>query len=92
MAAAQAAHSDVAFVFVNAGEAPDAVRRYLAAAGLRLPNVLLDAPRALAPAVGAAGYPTTLFYDRHGMLAGRHMGELSRAALDEQLEALIRTP
>jgi thiol-disulfide isomerase/thioredoxin len=92
MAAAQAAHPDVAFVFVNAGEAPDTVRRYLAAGGLRLPNVLLDGPRALAPAVGAAGYPTTLFYDRRGMLAGRYMGELSRAALDEQLEALIKTP
>jgi thiol-disulfide isomerase/thioredoxin len=88
MAAAQAANPDVAFVFVNAGEASGVVRRYLEAGGLTLPNVLLDGQRALAQAVGAAGYPTTLFYDRHGMLAARHMGELSRAALEEQLAAL----
>lgn len=92
MAAAQAAAPDVAFVFVNAGEEPAAVRRYLDAEGLALPNVLLDAPRALAPAVGAVGYPTTLFYDRHGMLAARHMGELSRATLDEQLGMLRKAP
>jgi thiol-disulfide isomerase/thioredoxin len=92
MAAAQAAMPDVAFVFVNAGEEPEAVRRYLAAQGLALPNVLLDGSRTLAPAVGAVGYPTTLFYDRHGMLAGRHMGELSRAALDEQLSGLRKAP
>ncbi|WP_227496454.1 TlpA disulfide reductase family protein [Massilia litorea] len=92
MAAAQAASPDVAFVFVNAGEEPDTVRRYLAAQGLSMPNLLLDGPRALAPAVGAAGYPTTLFYDRRGMLAGRHLGELSRAALDEQLSGLRKAP
>jgi thiol-disulfide isomerase/thioredoxin len=92
MAAAQAANPDIAFVFVNAGEEPEAVRAYLAAGGLRMPNVLLDAPRALAGAVGAVGYPTTLFYDRHGLLAARHMGELSRAGLDEQMKALRTTP
>jgi thiol-disulfide isomerase/thioredoxin len=88
MAAAQAANPDVAFVFVNAGEEREAVRRYLDAGGLGMPNVLLDGPRAVASALGAVGYPTTLFYDRRGMLAGRHMGELSRAGLDEQLSGL----
>lgn len=88
MAAAQRANPDLAFVFVNAGEDAQAVRRYLEAAGLQLPNVLLDARRALGPAVGAAGYPTTLFYDRQGVLAARHMGELSRPTLDEQLANL----
>jgi thiol-disulfide isomerase/thioredoxin len=92
MAAAQTANPDVAFVFVNAGEEPGAVRAYLEAGGLTMPNVLLDGPRALAGAVGAVGYPTTLFYDRHGMLAARHMGELSRAGLDEQMKALRETP
>jgi thiol-disulfide isomerase/thioredoxin len=92
LAAAQAANPDVAFVFVNAGEAPEAVRRYLDAGGLSMPNVLLDKRRTLAPAVSAVGYPTTLFYDRRGMLAGRHLGELSRAGLDEQLETLRKMP
>jgi thiol-disulfide isomerase/thioredoxin len=88
MAAAQAANPDVAFVFVNAGEEPDAVRRYLDAGGLTTPNVLPDGQRALAGAVGAVGYPTTLFYDRHGILAARHMGELSRAGLEDQVATL----
>jgi thiol-disulfide isomerase/thioredoxin len=88
MAAAQAANPDVTFVFVNAGEEKAAVRRYLADGALHMQNVLLDGPRKLAPAVAAVGYPTTLFYDRNGMLAARHMGEISRAGLEEQLAGL----
>jgi thiol-disulfide isomerase/thioredoxin len=92
MAAAQAANPDVTFVFVNAGEEEAAVRRYLADGSLRMRNVLLDGPRRLAPAVAAVGYPTTLFYDRHGMLVARHMGELSRAGLEDQLAGLRSVP
>ena len=92
MAAAQAANADIVFVFANAGEQPGAVHAYLEAGGLKLPNVLLDRTLVLARAVGAAGYPTTLFYDRHGMLAARHMGEVSRAGLDEQMKALRARP
>ena len=92
MAAAQAANPDVAFVFVNAGEEPAAVRRYLDEHGLQLPNVVLDSRRGTARAMGAVGYPTTLFFDRRGLLAARHMGELSRAGLDERLAALRSAP
>ena len=92
LGAAQAANPDVAFVFVNVGEDAATVRRYLDRAGVAPQNVLLDGGRTAARALNALGYPTTLFYDRRGMLAGRHMGELSRAAVDEQLSKLRDAP
>ncbi|WP_313705809.1 TlpA disulfide reductase family protein [Massilia sp.] len=88
LGAAQAAHPEVAFVFVNQAEDAATVARYLDGAGLELANVLIDPIRSLARATDVKGYPTTLFYDRHGRLAARHMGELSPAQLRERLEAL----
>jgi thiol-disulfide isomerase/thioredoxin len=88
LSAAQAAHPEAIFLFVNSGEDAAVVRRYLAEAGVAPANVLLDAPRAAARTLDVVGYPTTLFYDRQGKLAARHMGELSRAGVDEQLARL----
>ncbi len=88
LAAAQARHPDVAFVFVNQGEGADAVRRYLATEGLALDRVLLDRPSALGPALGSGGLPTTVFFDAQGRHAGAHMGVLNRAALDARVQAL----
>jgi hypothetical protein len=39
---------------------------------------------------GAAGFPTTLFYDARGVLQFRHVGELSEATLREKLRVLGR--
>jgi thiol-disulfide isomerase/thioredoxin len=88
MAAAQAANPDVHFIFVNTGEKAQAVRSYLETGKIEIRNVVLDGPHITARTVGAVGYPTTLFYDRHGMLAARHAGEISRAGLEEQMKAL----
>ena len=88
LGAAQAANTDVAFVFVNQAEDAAAVSRYLEGERLQLANVLLDPAKALARATGVMGYPTTLFYDRHGKLVARHMGELSPAQLQERLADL----
>jgi thiol-disulfide isomerase/thioredoxin len=88
LAAAQAANPDAVFVFLNVGEEAGAVRRYLKEAGLAPQNVLLDGKRTAARSLNVGGYPTTLFYDRRGMLAARHMGEISRAGVDEQLGKL----
>ena len=88
LSAAQAAHPEAIFLFVNVGEDSATVQRYLAQAGLAPQNVVLDPLRTAARALDVAGYPTTLFYDRHGIQAARHMGELSRAGVDEQLAAL----
>jgi thiol-disulfide isomerase/thioredoxin len=88
LAAAQAAHPEAVFLFVNVGEDSATVRRYLAQAGLAPKNVMLDPLLGAARALGVGGYPTTLFYDRRGVQAARHLGELSRAGVDERLGAL----
>ena len=88
LGAAQAAHPDIAFVFVNQAEAPAAIARYLDGEGLKLDNLLIDPLGALARATEVKGYPTTLFYDKQGKLVARHMGELSPAQLQERMEAL----
>lgn len=88
LASAQAAHPGVAFVFANQGETATAVRAYLARAGLRLDNVLLDGATALARETASPGLPTTLFFDARGRLVDRRMGELSPATLAQRLETL----
>ena len=88
LGAAQAANPGVAFVFVNQGEDRAAVGRYLDGERLGLKDVVLDPARQVARAAQAVGYPTTLFYDAQGRLVARHMGELSRAQLNERLDAL----
>lgn len=85
---AQAAHPDVAFVFVNQAEEASTIAAYLDNEGLKLGNLLIDPTRALARALSVKGYPTTLFYDKHGKLVARHMGELSPAQLRERMAAL----
>ena len=88
LAAAQRAHPEVAFVFVNQGESAEAVARFLAAQGLRMQNVVLDPAARLAAHTGSPGYPATLFYDARAVLRARHVGELSEATLRDRLAAL----
>jgi thiol-disulfide isomerase/thioredoxin len=88
LAAAQRAHPDVAFVFVNQGESAAAVARFLAAQGLRMENVVLDPAANLAARTSSPGYPATLFYGPDARLVARHTGELSEATLRERLASL----
>lgn len=88
----QRAHPEMAFVFVNQGEAAAIVNHYLAAQGLQTQNVLLDPAKQLSSRTASSGYPTTLFYDAKGRLSLRHMGELSRATLEEKIERLQKLP
>ncbi len=88
LAAAQAAHPDTLFLFVNQGEAAEAVSRFLEGQGLALDNVLLDSGNRLGQRVGSTALPTTLFYDASGRQVGSHLGELSRASLARALESL----
>lgn len=92
LSAAQRAHPEIHFVFVNQGESAETVRRYLAANGLQMSNVVLDPSKQVSSRTGSSGYPTTLFYDAHGRLSARHMGELSNATLDEKINLLIKKP
>ncbi len=79
--AAQRSNPKVEFVFVNQGETVSAVKDYLARHHLELDNVLLDRARTLSQASGAAGLPTTLFFDADGQLVDMKMGEISHAGL-----------
>jgi thiol-disulfide isomerase/thioredoxin len=88
LARAQAAHPEVAFVFANQGEAAEAVKAYLATQRPVVRNVVLDGSSALARSTGAAGLPTTLFFNARGELVDRRMGELSPASLAQGLQSL----
>lgn len=84
----QARYKNVVFVFANQGESADAVRTYLDKEHLVLDNVLLDSDRNLGSQTGSRAMPTTLFFDEHGMLVDRRIGELSAATLAQRIEAL----
>ena len=88
LAAAQAAHPEVVFVFVNQAEAPERVEGFLVGQRLALQNVLLDPGGALARAVGSRAMPTTLFYDGQGRLRETYLGALSEASLAAKLARL----
>jgi thiol-disulfide isomerase/thioredoxin len=88
LAAAQARHPGVVFVFVNQGESAEVVRRYLDTERLNLATVLLDPASQLGPALGSSGLPTTVFFDRQGQRTDAHLGALNSAALAAKLAPL----
>jgi thiol-disulfide isomerase/thioredoxin len=88
LAQAQAGNGRIDLVFVNQGEARTTVDDYLDSHGIHIANSMLDPGLAVARAVGAAGYPTTLFYDARGRLLARHLGPFSRATFEAALEQL----
>ena len=88
LAEAQRDNPQLTVLFVNQGEGPAVVSRYLETQALALDNVLLDSGGHLGQHVGSMALPTTLFYDDEGRQAGSHLGELSRASLARALEVL----
>jgi thiol-disulfide isomerase/thioredoxin len=83
--AAQLAHPEVSFVFVNQGETPAEIRAYLGKQAVVLDNIVLDARPGLAKVFGAKALPSTFFFDAKGVLTERRVGELSAATLSEHL-------
>lgn len=86
--AAQMQHSSVSFVFVNQGEEATVAQRFLKSQGVNIENVFYDPASRLSRASGAAGLPTTLFFDATGKLVASHMGELTPASLTHYLQIL----
>lgn len=86
LAEAQARHPGVTFVFANQGEGAPVVREFLRGGVTVLRNVVLDPASSVSRATGARGLPTTLFFDAQGGLIDVHMGELTRAGLEQKLE------
>ena len=83
--AAQLAHPEMTFVFVNQGEAPAVIREYLRRQALVLDNVVLDNQPGMASHLGSRALPSTFFFDQDGKLVGRRVGELSAATLSERM-------
>lgn len=90
LADAQAREKDIDFIFVNQGEPAESVRLYLAEQTFRLDQVYLDEQGEWSRKMGAAGMPTTLFFDGDGKLVGSHTGELSRESLTHALKRYFR--
>ena len=88
LAAAQEAHAEVQFVFLNQGETLDEVQGFVARERLMLDNVLLDGDAAASTALGVQAYPSTLFFDAEGRLRELHLGELTAAGLEHKLRRL----
>ena len=86
LAQAQADHPELQFVFVEQGEPPEEVARWIGAHGLALRNVALDPQRQAGAALGQRAFPTTYFFDARGKLAGDRIGELSLATLTDHLQ------
>jgi thiol-disulfide isomerase/thioredoxin len=89
---AQSEHADLHVVFVDQGETPEQVTRFLGAQGLPLRNVLLDPALSAGAAFGQRALPTTLFFDAGGRLVATRVGALSAATLAEHLAALKAAP
>jgi thiol-disulfide isomerase/thioredoxin len=87
---AQEQHREINFVFLNQGEEPGLVSRWLSSQRLPLRNVLLDPKRHASAAFQQQGYPTTLFFNAKGELVSSRIGELSAATLSQKLSALAR--
>jgi thiol-disulfide isomerase/thioredoxin len=88
---AQATNHDVDIVFINQGEAPGQVIRYLQDQGLDLHNVLLDAAGTAGRAFNQQALPATLFFDARGHLVSARTGALSEATLAAGLAELRST-
>lgn len=87
MADVARSRSDASFIFVNQGEAADAVRRYLTKEGIVLENhILLDSLGQFSRHYTTPGLPATLFIGGDGTLRSVHMGEISREALIAGIE------
>ncbi len=91
-AKAQSLRPDVAFVFANQGEAAELAKRFLGTLAIPLEAAVLDPNWSLAQAVGTKSLPTTLFVDAQGRIVHTHVGQLSRAALLVQVNALKASP
>lgn len=88
MLADVAAKSDIPILLANQGENRQAVADYLLASGISPRSVVLDADMGLMEAVDNGVLPTTIFVDAAGRVVSTHVGEISRAALADQLQQL----
>lgn len=87
LAQAQGQYPEVQFVFVNQGEAPQTIAQFLQSQRLALDPVVLDGKGELARHYGQTGLPLTLFFDAQGRLVSSRVGVMSKASLQQRIEA-----
>lgn len=92
LAETASSREDIAFIFVNVGEGAETIRSYLDAEKLTLDHILLDQGRHIPRHYGTIGMPVTLFLRADGTLASMHMGEISREALNANMERISAKP
>ena len=86
--AAQKAHPEIRFVWVNQGEKPEVVLRYIQQIGMSPSDVLLDGDGSLSRMVQQRALPTTLFFNAQGKQVAVRSGELSTATLTQHIEQI----
>ena len=90
MLAHEAKTSAVPILLIDQGELPEKVRTFLTENGIDNSHVLIDERGATSSALHAQAFPTTVFINADGMIVKRHMGEISRAALQAGTAALLK--
>ncbi|HEY9091357.1 TlpA disulfide reductase family protein [Parasphingorhabdus sp.] len=88
MLADVAASSDVPILLVNQAEPAEQVERYLTEANIASDAIALDQDGELMRILEGGALPTTLFIDERGDIVATHLGEISRAALLDQISQL----
>lgn len=78
----------ITFAFASQREPAQRVALFIAAEGLRLPNVVLDTDGRLGRRYAGFGLPTTLFIRPDGTVQGVHVGEIPRDRLEAGIAAL----
>lgn len=82
---AQQDYPDVNVVFINQGEPVKTIRRFMDQHALSLQNVVLDPRSETSVMLKQRGMPSTLFFDKNGVLVDTRLGELSQATLMQRL-------
>lgn len=86
LANAQQHATKIDFILVNQGESAEDILSYVNQQAFALEHLYLDQSGVWAERLGAAGMPTTLFFDAGGNLVGSHTGELSLESLQHALK------
>jgi thiol-disulfide isomerase/thioredoxin len=74
-------------VLVDEGDGRDAALKFLSDVGITQ-DALLDSDLAVGRQYGAIAYPTTVFVNADGTIAGRQIGQLDERVLTAQLATL----
>lgn len=78
---------DVAFLGIDHLDQRDNAERFIDEMDIRFPTIY-DVGGDFALTIGARGMPTTVVFDTSGVIVGHRTGELTRASLEELLDAV----